>query len=110
MIPQTNRIAELNDQLRTTFLTGKVLLTPGMAGLEPEDRETILSTVRGFSDFDEDNDPHGEHDFGCVTQPGVGKVFWKIDYYDTEYQYGSSDPANPALTRRVLTIMLAGEY
>ena len=38
------------------------------------------------------------------------KVFWKIDYYDPSMYFGSSDPADESLTRRVMTIMLAEEY
>lgn len=37
-------------------------------------------------------------------------VFWTIDAHDRELRFGSDDPADPAVTRRVLTIMLAGEY
>jgi hypothetical protein len=28
----------------------------------------------------EDNDPHGEHDFGAFEHEGQ-RIFWKIDYY-----------------------------
>ena len=56
------------------------------------------------------NDPYNEHDFGAFSQEGVGKIFWKIDYYDAAMKYGSEDPADPTKTTRVLTIMLASEY
>jgi len=105
-----NRIAELNDLLRTTFLTGKVVLTTGISALDEQERSAVLDKVQGFTGFTPDNDPYGEHDFGCITQPGVGKVFWKIDYYDNRFEALSPDPANPKVTRRVLTIMLAEEY
>ncbi|MGV2114309.1 DUF3768 domain-containing protein [Agrobacterium salinitolerans] len=106
---QTDRIRELNDVLRTTWLTGKVLLTSGIQNLPDTTQSRIVEAVQGFDTFTPDNDPHGEHDFGAVTVEGH-KVFWKIDYYDPTLQYGSEDPANPAVTKRVLTIMLAEEY
>jgi hypothetical protein len=68
-----------------------------------------VEAVQRFSDFSADNDPYGEHDFGCVTVDGR-KVFWKIDYYDRDCLYGSECPADPTQTTRVLTIMLASEY
>jgi hypothetical protein len=106
---QADRIRELNDVFRTTWLTGKVLLTSGIQNLPDTTQSRIVEAVQGFDTFTPDNDPHGEHDFGAVTVEGH-KVFWKIDYYDPTLQYGSEDPANPAVTKRVLTIMLAEEY
>ena len=65
--------------------------------------------MRRFDSFDPDNDPHGEHDFGEVEVGGL-RFFWKIDAYDRALLGGSPDPANPAVTTRVLTIMRADEY
>ncbi len=78
--PNTARIAELNDVLRTTFLTGRVLMTEGVRALPDALQSSIVEAVQSFQDFTPDNDPHGEHDFGAVTIEGE-KVFWKIDYY-----------------------------
>jgi Protein of unknown function (DUF3768) len=38
------------------------------------------------------------------------KVLMKVDYYDTELVFGSDDPANPAITRRVVTLMRPEDY
>jgi len=55
------------------------------------------------------NDPWGEHDFGAIDLEGQ-KLFWKIDPYDLDLQAHSQNAANPAVTHRVLTLMLASEY
>jgi hypothetical protein len=103
-------IAKLNDLFRTTGLGGQFLMTPGITDLPFLVQAGILQQVRTFDAFTEDNDPHGEHDFGALDIPHIGKVFWKIDYYDPTMQFGSENPADPDQTRRVLTIMLAEEY
>lgn len=105
----TTRIAELNDLLRTTFLTGRVLVTEGVRALPDRVQSLIVEAVQTFEAFGSDNDPFGEHDFGIVTVEGH-RVFWKIDYYAPDMRHGAEDASNPARTRRVLTIMLAREY
>ena len=65
--------------------------------------------MSAFDRFTEDNDPHGEHDFGSFKHRGQ-TIYWKIDYYDLLLKYGSDDPSDPTCTRRVLTILLAEEY
>lgn len=72
-------------------------------------RVEILAAVRAFDSFDTDNDPHGEHDFGVIEIGGV-RAFWKIDAYDRELRFGSPEPEDPAVTTRVLTIMLPEEW
>lgn len=110
MSPHTLRIAQLNDQLRTTLLGGDVVMTRGIASLDEASRALVLSRVQGFDAFTSENDPYREHDFGAIELPEIEKVFWKIDYYDPSLTFGSEDPSNPHVTRRVLTIMLASEY
>ena len=106
---RTEKIAQLNDLLRHTFLTGRVVLTPGVQDLPSEIREQVLSQVRCFDGLDLGNDLYGERDFGAFFLNGES-YFWKIDYFDVDFQYLSPDPADPKRTRRVLTIMRADEY
>ncbi len=104
-----SKIAKLNDLLRQTYWGGKVMITQGVQALPCDKQAAIFNAVRDYDNFTPDNDPHGEHDFGTVTISGT-KCFWKIDYYDNRMEFGSEDPSNPAITTRVLTIMLAEEY
>jgi hypothetical protein len=104
-----NKIAFLNDGLRRTFAHGKVVMTQGVASLPEDTVATVLERVRYFDEFTPDNDSHGEHDFGNFEVGGVS-YFFKIDYYAPDMNGGSEDPADPAKTTRVLTIMRADEY
>jgi hypothetical protein len=106
---QTERIAELNDLLRKTFIGGRIVITAGIAAMPEPDQAAILAKVQAFDAFSPDNNPHGQRDFGSFSHNGA-RVFWKIDYYDPSLTWGSEDPADPAKTARVLTVMLALEY
>lgn len=109
-IPRAERIARLNDRLRKTGVYGKILLTGGARALTGDDVSELLKVIAAYSDFDADNDPHGERDFGAFDFRGA-ELMWKIDYYsDAEFRFGSDDPANPDVTQRVLTVLLAEEY
>ena len=103
------KIAELNDRLRRTFTGGKVLLTAAVASLDPSVQIEVLERVRSFADFNADNDPHREHDFGVVTVEGE-RYFFKVDYYDLTMDCGSEDPSDPAVTTRVLTVGHMSDY
>ena len=52
---------------------------------------------------------YGERDFGAFTFRGE-KIFFKVDYFDLNLEYGSEDPADASITARVVTIMLAEDY
>jgi hypothetical protein len=108
---QTDRIRALNDDLRHNIGQGHghAVITPGVAALGAEAVARIIKTVEVFDDFCHANDPHHEHDFGSFDADGH-TVFFKIDYYDPTLRQHSDDPADPSITKRVITIMLAKEY
>ena len=108
-LEKSKRIRLLNDNFRTTFVGGQVVMTAGVADLPIDVKARVLIQVQHFANFNADNDPHGEHDFGSFEVAGE-KFFWKIDYYDRDLMFGSEDPADPDKTTRVLTIMLSDEY
>jgi hypothetical protein len=103
------RIRELNDQLRQKAIGGRIVITPGIQALGAADLRAVLLAVARFDDFTEDNDPWGEHDCATLTVNGHRLIF-KIDYYDRDLAYHSPDASDPAVTQRVLTVMLAEEY
>jgi hypothetical protein len=109
MDSKTARIAALNDELRQHLDRGTAVITPGIAALGPETVARIVQTIEVYDDFCHANDPHEEHDFGAFDVDGQ-RVFFKIDYYDKDLTMASPDPADPGLTQRVITIMLAAEY
>lgn len=123
---QTVRIARLNDLARRAMgVACTAVVTAGFRSLPDDDQSQVRELIETFDAFTDDNDPHGERDFGSIYQLGDGRwtterprsqedecerVFWKLDYYDRDMQFASEDAANPAITRRVLTIMLSDEY
>ncbi len=84
-------------------------MTRGIAALGPLLVLKIDQAVRDFDAFTPDNDPYGERDFGSLTVKGH-VVMFKIDAYDLDLHYASPDPADPDVTCRVITLMLAEEY
>ena len=123
---QTARIARLNDLARRAMgVACTAVATAGFRSLPEADQSQVRELIETFGAFTEHNDPHGERDFGSIYQLRNGswtteqprarddereRVFWKLDYYDRNMEFASEDAANPAITRRVLTIMLSDEY
>ncbi len=107
--PELQRIRQLNDEARMYLTDGQLFVTRGVAALPTDDQAAILERVRTFDDFAPASDPYGEHDLGAFEYNGA-RIFWKVDAYDRDLQYGSPDPADPRVTKRILTVMIAGEY
>ena len=122
-LSRSERIARLNDRARQAMgLACVAVATDGFRALSGEDQSRVRELVETFDAFAPDNNPYGERDFGAVYRDSDGcwttnrpaqpteTVFWKIDAFDRDLRFGSEDPANPAVTRRVLPLMLASEY
>jgi hypothetical protein len=104
-----HRIRVLNDNFRSTFVGGRVVMTQGVDALPLDTKARVVLAVQSFDKFTADNDPHREHDFGGIEIQGE-TYFFKIDYYTLDMIGGSEDPTDPEKTTRVLTIMRADEY
>jgi hypothetical protein len=106
---KTNAIRLLNDNFRSTFVGGQVVMTQGVSELPLDTKARVIMAVQSFDQFTNDNDPHREHDFGNFEIDGE-TYFFKVDYYAPDMDGGSEDPADPQRTTRVLSIMRADEY
>ncbi len=63
-VDKATRIRELNDAFRKSFSGGKILMTAAVCELPDMVKAAALQKVTTFEAFTENNDPHGEHDFG----------------------------------------------
>ncbi|MBI1256564.1 MAG: DUF3768 domain-containing protein [Chloroflexi bacterium] len=107
--PRSAEIARLNDAFRRAGPQWDWVATANLVLHGSVFLALAFRKVMAFDAFTPDNDPYGEHDFGAITVDGV-RMFWKIDYYDPSQPWGSSNPADPNVTRRVMTVMLPEDY
>ena len=111
-----NPIAIINDAFRKGLLTpvrqripGQYVVTSTIHNLPIETKGALFEAIRNFTDFKEENDPYGEHEFGVVELLNLPKVFWRIDYFSDEtMEFGADDPAGQCY--RKMTVMFADEY
>lgn len=118
MEKNSEKIAKLNDALRhsigSPFVAvnpkNQVITTQGIWDIYNNDEiSSIFQDIKKFDNFNNENNPYGENDFGSLERKGR-TIFWKIDYYDNNLEYHSPDNTDPEKTKRVLTVMLASEY
>src|SRR3546814_18932138 len=75
---QLDTIRRLNDAARQHPGTASVAnATTGFHALPDADRFAALAAIVGFTKFDGDNDPYGEHDFGAIYRLASG--MWTQD-------------------------------
>ncbi len=93
-----SKIALLNDAFRTTLSGGSVLLSAGVNELPDMVKAAAIRKVVSFDEFNEDNDPYGEHDFGSFELCNR-RFFWKID--TTTAQWSTGARTRPTRTKQL---------
>lgn len=115
-----NRVRKLNDEARAMLIKVinneplhnahiRVIFTWKVNSLDKDNLNQLLQKFIDFTNFNQDNDPYGEHDFIKVNHENE-VYFLKIDYYDTKLDKHSNNPADEHQTIRVLTIMHSNDY
>ena len=96
-------IAQKNDELRAMLPVlpkpHQLVITPGIQEMGRDGIAAAILKIKDFNNFNEENDPYGEHD--VIID---GKIMCKIDYYDDDFE-GFEEDGN-----RVFTIMRTSEY
>ena len=104
-------IARLNDRCRQGIdRTARIMVTrtclgtfaSGDRAMEIVVQARLFAALRRhvFTEADAAKRDRGNFEFEDTT------VYFKIDYYDAAFEYGSEDPADASKTRRVLTIII----
>lgn len=109
----SEQLARINDTIRMNLcklrcnvpvegVFGHLVFTRNAIDILGDNIEVLLSAVATFNQFNDDNDPHKEHDFGKIEL--FDKTwFWKFDYYDRKLEYFGHHT-------HVLTVMNAEDY
>jgi hypothetical protein len=69
----------------------------------------VYKAVREFAALPNGDRPCRANDFGTFTLNGQDYA-WKIDYYDNSREFGSDNPADSSVTKRVLSIFYADDF
>lgn len=114
MSEQSDKIRDLNDRFRKGDLSvpGHKLITRDLINTLADENigmELLWPLISEYDEFNAENDPHGEHDFGQFNL-NDHKCFWKIDVMDPSLELAPLDPTDPTLSVRVLTVMLATDW
>ena len=112
MTDQISRIAVLNDRVRQGLDPRARIVITAACAAALTDGDSLQETVGIYGDLlmaiDRCNfapDECVERRRGEVTFRGR-QIRFAIDYYDLSIEWGSENPADPAVTTRVMTIML----
>jgi hypothetical protein len=104
--PEVSSVAvrQFNDQCRKTFSACTILVAPIVEGLPDDEKATLIEAVRTFEQFNDEDDPHHEHQFDRIELFGKSWC-WLFLYYDDMLRLCSKCPPAAKKTDRILLIM-----
>ncbi|NIH77351.1 hypothetical protein FHV99_004603 [Ochrobactrum sp. P20RRXII] len=74
----------------------------------------IYKLLAAYDNFVPDNDPHGEHDYGCFDFAFEGEdkqIMWKFEYFaNGDLAHGAEDPSDLQNSYYVLSIFFSEDY
>ncbi len=110
-VEKSMQIAKLNDDLRINghVRNGRVIAVGSLVQADETLRNKVVAVMREFKDFNDDNDPYGEHDFGAFEVDGEQFMF-KIDYFALDEETASEHPEDQASTMRICSVFFARDY
>lgn len=65
VVPRSELIARLNDDVRRRGEGGTIMVTSGVRGLAGYDAAALFKSLATYDAFDADNDPHASAIFGA---------------------------------------------
>lgn len=105
----TQRLRQLNNAFRKTGEGGITTISMAVHAIGPKAVSEIRAAIAAFTGFDSSGSEESEHDYGTINYQGQ-MVYWKIDYFDEDVAFASSDATDPDVTVRVMTILLASDF
>jgi len=102
-------LSTLNDAFRLAFTSSELYCSPDFLKIDHNAHSAIFKRVRGYRNFNEDNDPSHDHSRGFFEYEGVDYV-WEIVYLTPDGNDLSANYLNLDLTCRCMMITTQDEW
>ena len=95
-----DRVRVLNDNFRSTFIGGRVVMTQGVNALPIGTKACVFLAVQRFDEFSADNDPHREHHDFLGSFEVEGETYFLSKSTTTPSTWAAARKTPPTRRRR----------